>query len=202
MRVIRAASRLDFLRGIAVSGKPRRFGSYAKAGSGDGNAEMFGVYASEPQQILNRTRIGRRWSHPLSVSWTRRQIGYSKLAPPVHSRLGGELPTGVVAASANAFPREWAHAWQACCVGEAKSIESCRDLLEMFRVRTHEAGGRRTIACYKRALQVRGVIASAAVAEGTPSLRYPDVERFDRAFEDAQSHAEEHLDARYVSSHR
>ena len=60
-------------------------------------------------------------------------------------------------------------------------------------MRTYEAGGRRTIACYKRALQLLGVISSAAVAEGTPPLRYPDVDRFDRAFEDVQSRAEEKL---------
>ena len=185
-RLVRALSRLDFVRGIAAVGRRRRLGGYAKAAAGYRAAGEFSVYAGEPQQIFDPFRGRRGILGSVTDSWSRRYFG-------------GALPSGVMAASANAFPREWARAWQVCRVGDVKDIESCRELLETFGARTYQAGGRRSIACYKRAMQIRGVISSAAVAEGTPSLRHPDVDRFDRAFEDAQSCAEEQLGAPFTS---
>jgi len=185
-RLVRALSRLDFVRGIAAVGRRRHLGRYARAAARDRAAGRFGVYAGEPQQIFDLHRSRHRILRAAAGSWTRRH-------------LGDALPSGVMAASANAFPREWAHAWQACRAGDAEPIASCRELFETFRARTYEAGGRRTIACYKRALQVRGVISSAAVARGTPALRYPDVERFDRAFEQARACASKRLGAPFTS---
>jgi hypothetical protein len=63
-------------------------------------------------------------------------------------------------------------------------MERVRRVLEAFSVGTHAAGGKRTIACLKRALLRRGVITSDAVAAGTPALARPDAERFDEVFEE------------------
>ena len=70
-------------------------------------------------------------------------------------------------------------------------MDEVREVLEAWRVRTHRAGGKRTIACLKRALQSMGVISSAAVAPGTPELAAPDAARFDEAFEEIREMAVE-----------
>ena len=108
-------------------------------------------------------------------------------------RLRGGLPIGVVAGPANALPREWARAWQSCRAGDAERMEAVRSVVEAFRVGTRQAGGKRTIACLKRALLTLGVIGSDAVAPGTPHLTRPDVERFDAAFEQVRVLARERL---------
>ena len=75
----------------------------------------------------------------------------------------------MVSGPANALPREWARAWQVCRAGDAERMEQVRAVLESFHRGTHAAGGRRTIACFKRALLSMGVIGNATVAAGTPS---------------------------------
>ena len=176
---LRAFLNLDIVRGIAASGRILRMGAAVKSAANTRAHGGFGIYAGEALHF-DAFRPHRGVVGSVAGRWSRRQ-------------LGGALPLGVMAASANAFPREWARARQVGNVGETDRMRSCRAVLEAFRTRAFEAGGRRTIACYKRALNRLGVISSAAVARGTPALRYPDTERFDRAFEDVQSLAEEQI---------
>jgi hypothetical protein len=78
-------------------------------------------------------------------------------------------------------------------------MAAVREVLEAFRAGTRAAGGRRTIACLKRALVRLGVTSSDAVAPGTPSLARPDAERFDETFERVRTLARERLPAAWVS---
>jgi dihydrodipicolinate synthase/N-acetylneuraminate lyase len=114
-------------------------------------------------------------------------------------RMRGGLPVGVVAGPANALPREWARAWQVCRAGDGERMEQVRRVLEAFRSGTRLAGGKRSIACLKRALMHRGVITSDAVAEGTPALARPDAERFDTVFDEVRALAAELLAATWVT---
>jgi hypothetical protein len=68
-------------------------------------------------------------------------------------------------------------------------MDRVQQVLEAFSVGTRAAGGKRSIACLKRALLHLGVITSDAVAAGTPALARPDAERFDEVFEEVRGMA-------------
>ena len=94
------------------------------------------------------------------------------------------LPIGVGSGPANVLPSEWGRAWQGCRAGDVERMAEMQQIVEGFRSATEvAAGGRRTIACLKRALMLDGIISSAAVAPGTPALGAPDADRFDACYE-------------------
>lgn len=185
-RQVKALSRLDFVRGIKVSAPRRVLGNYTKAAAGFRERGDFGIYVGDAMQIFDLFRPRRGWLGVLSEHWQR-------------YRLRGGLPLGVVAGPANALPREWARAWQVCRAGDAERMEAVRQVLETFRVGTRAAGGKRTIACLKRALLRMGVATSDAVAAGTPELTRPDAERFDEVFESVRDLAAERLVPTWVT---
>jgi len=74
-----------------------------------------------------------------------------------------------------------------------------RSVLEAFREATQAAGGKRSIACLKRALRCIGVIESDAVAPGTPALGPEAAERFDAAFARVRELSRERIGAPWVS---
>jgi hypothetical protein len=78
-------------------------------------------------------------------------------------------------------------------------MERTRRVLETFREGTRASGGKRAVACLKRALRSSGVIASTAVAEGTPALSAPDAERFDEVWERVRALSRELLEAPFVT---
>jgi hypothetical protein len=78
-------------------------------------------------------------------------------------------------------------------------MERVQKVLEAFSVGTHAAGGKRSIACLKRALLQLGVIPSDAVAAGTPALARPDAERFDKIFEEVRGMASRLLVSTWVT---
>jgi dihydrodipicolinate synthase/N-acetylneuraminate lyase len=169
-RQVKDLSRLDFVRGIKVTAPRKVLGNYTRAAANFRERGEFGIYVGDAMLIFEIFRPRRGLSGALSAGWQRR-------------RLRGSLPCGVVAGPANVMPREWARAWQACRAGDAERMEAVRSVLEAFRVGTRQAGGKRTIACLKRALLTLGVVSSDSVARGTPTLARPDAERFDEAFE-------------------
>ncbi|MBW2240994.1 MAG: dihydrodipicolinate synthase family protein [Deltaproteobacteria bacterium] len=185
-RQVKALSRLDFVRGIKVSASKRVLGNYTKAAAGFRDRGEFGIYIGNAMLIFEifRPRTGVLGS--ISEHWQR-------------YRMRGGLPIGVVAGPANAMPREWARAWQLCRAGDAERMDRVQRIVEAFRVGTRAAGGKRTIACLKRALLSRGVISCDAVAEGTPALARPDAERFDAMFEEVRSQASELLVPTWVT---
>ncbi|MAE94276.1 MAG: hypothetical protein CL910_06415 [Deltaproteobacteria bacterium] len=185
-RQVKALSRLDFVRGIKVSAPKRVLGNYTKAAAGFRDRGEFGIYVGNAMLVFEIFRPRTGWLGSLSEHWQR-------------YRMRGGLPIGVVAGPANALPREWARAWQLCRAGDAERMDRVQRVVEAYRAGTRAAGGKRSVACLKRALLQRGVISSDAVAEGTPALARPDAERFDEVFEEVCNLASELLVSTWVT---
>lgn len=185
-RQVKALSRLDFVRGIKVSASRKVLGNYTRAAAGFRERGEFGIYVGDAMQIFDIFRPHRGPLGPIRERWRRR-------------RLRGGLPIGVVAGPANAIPREWARAWQVSRAGDVERMARVRRVVEAFRVGTRAAGGKRSIACLKRALLRLGVTHSEAVAPGTPELSRPDAERFDGVLEQVWSLARELLPPPWVT---
>ena len=185
-RQVKAMSRLDFVRGIKVSASRHVLGNYTKAAASFRERGEFGIYVGNAMLIFELFRPRSGWLGVIAEHWNR-------------YRLRGGLPIGVVAGPANALPREWARAWQMCRAGDAERMQQVRDVLEAFRLCTQEAGAKRSIACLKRALQLLGVIESAALAAGTPALEAPEMQRFDDAFRVVRELAVEKIGTPWVS---
>ena len=185
-RQVKALSRLDFVRGIKVSARRKVLGNYTKAAAGFRERGEFGIYVGNAHLIFELFRPWSGWLGTIAEHWNR-------------YRLSGSLPIGVVSGPANAMPREWARAWQVCRAGDAERMDQVRGVLELFRDRTRQAGGNRSIACLKRALLRMGVISSAAVARDTPSLAAPDAERFDAWFDEIRELARESIGDPWVT---
>jgi len=83
--------------------------------------------------------------------------------------------------------------------GDTERMDAVRSVLEAFRDATREAGGKRSIACLKRALRVLGVIQSDAVAPGTAPLGPEGAARFDAAFERVLQLSRERIGAPWIS---
>lgn len=177
---VKAMSRLDFVRGIKVSAPLKVLGNYTRAADNFRERGEFGIYVGNALLIFDIFRPRSGWLGTASEHWQK-------------WRMRGALPVGVVAGPANALPREWARAWQVCRAGDAQRMDEVREVLDAFRAATRQAGGKRTIACLKRALLQRGVITSDAVADGTPALAKPDADRFDALFEEVQALSAERL---------
>jgi dihydrodipicolinate synthase/N-acetylneuraminate lyase len=185
-RQVKALSRLDFVRGIKVSAPRKVLGNYTKAAASFRERGEFGIYVGDAMQIFEIFRPFRGPFGSIRERWRRR-------------RLRGGLPIGVVAGHANALPREWARAWQVCRAGDTERMERVRRVVEAFRAGTRAAGGKRSIACLKRALLRLGVTQSDAVAPGTPELSRPDAERFDEVLAEVRALAHELLEPPWVT---
>jgi dihydrodipicolinate synthase/N-acetylneuraminate lyase len=183
---VKAMSRLDFVRGIKVSASRRVLGNYTRAAKRFKDRGEFGIYVGNAKLIFDLYRPYHGWSGPVREHWDR-------------WHLSGGLPVGVVAGPANALPREWARAWQVCRAGDEERMNQAQRVVDAFRDRTVAAGGRRTLACLKRALYREGVISSACVAPGTPELSEADAERFDEAFAEVKALAAREIGAPWVT---
>jgi dihydrodipicolinate synthase/N-acetylneuraminate lyase len=185
-RQVKALSRLDFVRGIKVSAPRRVLGNYTQAAAGFRDRGDFGIYVGNAMLIFELFRPHSGWLGVIEEHWNR-------------YRLRGGLPIGVVAGPANALPREWARAWQACRAGDAEHMDAAERVLSAFRAATKAGGASRTIACLKRALLLQGVVASDAVAPGTPALGAAEAAQFDAAFERVRGLARELIEPTWVT---
>jgi dihydrodipicolinate synthase/N-acetylneuraminate lyase len=169
-RQVKALSRLDFVRGIKVSAPRKVLGNYTRAAASFNERGEFAIYVGDAMLIFDLFRPRTGIAGTVVDHWNR-------------WRLSGAIPAGVVAGPANVLPREWARAWQVCRAGDGERMEQVYEVLEAFREGTRAAGGRRTIACLKRALRSLGVISSDLVASGTPFLTRRDADAFDKVFD-------------------
>lgn len=168
-RQVKAMARLDFVRGVKVSAGKKVLGNYMKAAAKFRPRGEFGVYVGDPLLIFDIFRPRRGLAGVIAEYWNRYW-------------LWGSMPTGVVAGPANVLPREWQRAWRICQAGDAERMRECEAVFEAFRASTRNAGGKRTLACLKRALRTLGVITKDCVAKGTPELSADEAQRFDAAF--------------------
>jgi dihydrodipicolinate synthase/N-acetylneuraminate lyase len=172
-RDVKRMSQVDYIRGIKVTANKSVLGNYTRAASHFRLAHEFAVYAGNPLLIFDlfapAAGLVRRARH----YWNRYLTQ-------------GSLPYGIVAGPANPMPREWQRAWQICRARDAALMEHYRSVLEGFRdaCRFARAGTsyQPAIACLKAALVELGVIASDAVARGTPSLDEAERREFARRF--------------------
>lgn len=183
---VKAMSRLDFIRGIKVSASRRVLGNYTRAAKSFKDRGEFGIYVGNAKLIFDLYRPYHGFFGPVREHWDR-------------WRLSGGLPVGVVSGPANALPREWAWAWQVCRAGDEERMGRAQRVVDAFRDRTFAAGGRRTLACLKRALYIEGVISSPCVAPGTPQLTSVDAERFDEAFAEVKALAAREIGAPWLT---
>jgi dihydrodipicolinate synthase/N-acetylneuraminate lyase len=186
-RQVKAMSRLDFVRGIKVSATRKVLGNYTKAAASFRERGEFGIYVGNAMLIFELFRPYRGVLGTIAEHWHR-------------YRMQGAVPIGVVSGPANAQPREWARAWQVCRAGDLERMSEMQAIVDGFRAASEvAAGGRRTIACLKRALLLDGVISSAAVAPGTPALAGPDADRFDARYEGVREAVRAQLGAPWVT---
>lgn len=177
---VKAMSRLDFVRGIKVSASNKVLGNYTRAAKSFKDRGEFGIYVGNAKLIFDIYRPYRGALGVVREHWDR-------------WRRAGGMPVGVVAGPANALPREWAFAWQVCRAGDEERMDQAQRVVDAFRDRTVAAGGKRTLACLKRALYREGVISSPCVAPGTPALASVDAERFDEAWESVKALAAQEI---------
>jgi len=183
---VKAMSRLDFIRGIKVSASRKVLGNYTRAAKSFKDRGEFGIYVGNAKLIFDIYRPHHGIFGAVREHWNR-------------WRLSGGLPVGVVSGPANALPREWAWAWQVCRAGDEERMNCAQRVVDAFRDRTFAAGGRRTLACLKRALYREGVISSPCVAPGTPQLTSVDAERFDEAFAEVKALAASEIGAPWLT---
>jgi dihydrodipicolinate synthase/N-acetylneuraminate lyase len=189
-RHVKALSRLDFVRGIKVSGRRRVLGNYMRAAASFRDRGEFGIYVGDAMLIFEIFHPRSGWLGPVAERWNRH-------------RLRGAVPIGVVSGPANALPREWARAWQVSRAGDAERMDQVKEVLDAFlRCALASADGRPgmpLIACTKRALRGLGVVSSDVVAPGTPQLSEAAARRFDDGFRAVRALARERIGAPWVS---
>lgn len=171
-RDVKALSRLEWVRGIKVSGSRAVLGNYAKAAANF--RDDFVLFAGNAMLAFDLFL-------PRRGLWGRAVEAWN------HYLLHARLPAGVVAGWANLAPALWAEAWKACRAGDAERMLSARARLAALSAASlfdDGKGGRakRTIACLKEGLRIEGVVSCAAVAPGTKALTGAEAGEFARRY--------------------
>jgi dihydrodipicolinate synthase/N-acetylneuraminate lyase len=157
-RIVKHLSRLPWVRGVKVSASRRVIGNYTKAALHYKLPGEFGIYIGNAMLIFEMYRPSHGLLGRLREGWRDHLLYYT---PPI----------GVVSGPANCMPREWQKAWRVCWAGDDELTDFYKDLCSRFEeICGFDEDGRRvmkTIACIKCALELDGVIPSAAVGPGT-----------------------------------
>jgi len=160
-RIVKHLSRLPWVRGIKVSAPRRVIGNYTKAALHYKQPGEFGIYIGNAMLIFEMYRPSHGLFGRLREGWR-------------DHLLHDTPPIGVVSGPANCLPREWQKAWRVCWAGDDELTDVYQDLCSRFEeICGFDENGRRVtkmIACIKRALELDGVISSAAVGRGTNTL--------------------------------
>jgi dihydrodipicolinate synthase/N-acetylneuraminate lyase len=160
-RIVKHLSRLPWVRGVKVSASRRVIGNYTKAALHYKLPGEFGIYIGNAMLIFEMYRPSHGLLGRLREGWRDHLLHYT---PPI----------GVVSGPANCMPREWQKAWRVCWAGDDELTDVYQDLCSRFEeICGFDEDGRRvmkTIACIKCALELDGVISSAAVGRGTKAL--------------------------------
>jgi dihydrodipicolinate synthase/N-acetylneuraminate lyase len=158
---LKQLSRLDYVLGVKVSAGAKVVGNYLKGARHFKRAHEFGLYLGNVNLAFSLFKPAHGLAGALREAWFR-------------FWLRGELPVGVVSGPANLFPREWKRAWRACLAGEEGLMaryQACfESLSSAWRFEHQGKKASKSLACMKAALESEGLLASAAVASGTPAL--------------------------------
>jgi len=165
-RQVKQLARLDFVVGIKVTASRRRIGHYTKASAHFNEAHEFAIYAGNAHAIFDIFRPPRGLAEVVKDRWNR-------------FLMHGSIPVGVVPSYANLYPREWQFVWQACLAGDNERLLSLAEAFREFSSLCAFDGKKKTVACMKYGLTLRGVIESSLVAPGTPELTSEDEAEFD-----------------------
>jgi dihydrodipicolinate synthase/N-acetylneuraminate lyase len=189
---VKEMSRLAYVRGVKVTASKSVLGNYTRAASHFKLAHEFAIYTGNPllcfELFASPAGLGGMARH-----WWNRYLTQ-------HS-----LPYGVVAGPANAMPREWQRAWQVCRAQNVELMALYRRALEEFRDACQfirpTGPSNPAIACLKAALAEAGVIASEAVAPGTPPLEKDERREFGRRLRQLRAQWAEILEPVWLSEY-
>ncbi|MEK6322521.1 MAG: hypothetical protein AABN33_12660 [Acidobacteriota bacterium] len=173
-RDVKRLSRLPFIFGMKVSASRRVLGNYTKGAGHFKDKGEFGIYIGNAMLMFQMLKLEDGLLGRVREYWNR-------------YLLHNELPIGVVSGPANAMPREWQRAWRACYAGDERLMSIYKSAFEQFSAaRFWQAGDPvdKSIACFKHALKLDGVITSDLVAEGTPALEANERLEFARSYEE------------------
>jgi dihydrodipicolinate synthase/N-acetylneuraminate lyase len=166
-REVKRLSRLPFVFGVKVSASRRVLGNYTKGAGHYKDKGEFGIYIGNAMLMFQVFTLADGLLGRVREYWNR-------------YLLHNELPIGVVSGPANVLPREWQRAWRACFAGDQRLMPVYQAAFDQFNAACRFAHAGKSIdkmlACLKYALKLDGVIASDAVATGTPALS-PDERR-------------------------
>jgi dihydrodipicolinate synthase/N-acetylneuraminate lyase len=187
-RIVKHLSRLPWVRGVKVSASCRVIGNYTKAALHYKLPGEFGIYIGNAMLIFEMYRPSHGLFGRLREGWRDHLLHYT---PPI----------GVVSGPANCMPREWQKAWRVCWAGDDELTDVYKDLCSRFEeICGFDEGGRRvmkTIACIKCALEIDGVISSAAVGRGTRALSDEQKKTFSDNYHALRHYARKRIDANW-----
>jgi dihydrodipicolinate synthase/N-acetylneuraminate lyase len=187
-RIVKHLSRLPWVRGVKVSASRRVIGNYTKAALHYKLPGEFGIYIGNAMLIFEMYRPSHGLLGRLREGWRDHLLHYT---PPI----------GVVSGPANCMPREWQKAWRVCWAGDDELTDVYQDLCSRFEeICGFDEDGRRvikTIACIKCALELDGVISSAAVGRGTSALSDKQKKTFSDNYHALCHYARKRIDANW-----
>jgi dihydrodipicolinate synthase/N-acetylneuraminate lyase len=187
-RIVKHLSRLPWVRGVKVSASRRVIGNYTKAALHYKLPSEFGIYIGNAMLIFEMYRPSHGLLGRLREGWRDHLLHYT---PPI----------GVVSGPANCMPREWQKAWRVCWAGDDELTDVYRDLCSRFEeICGFDEDGRRVmkiIACIKCALELDGVISSAAVGRGTRTLSDEQKKTFSDNYHALCHYARKRIDANW-----
>lgn len=189
-RDVKRLSRLPFIFGVKVSAPRRVLGNYTKGALHYKDKGEFGIYVGNAMLMFQVFRMDDGLRGRIREYWNR-------------YLLHNELPIGVVSGPANALPREWQRAWRACFSGDERLMAVYKSIFEEFSAacRFSDDGKevKKSVACFKQALKIEGVIESSAVAKGTRQLTDDQRRAFEIRYERIKKKLLEQTDPLWVS---
>ncbi|HKY04504.1 MAG TPA: dihydrodipicolinate synthase family protein [Blastocatellia bacterium] len=189
-RDVKRLSRLPFIFGLKVSAPRRVLGNYTKGAGHFKDKGEFGIYVGDAMLMFQVFRLEDGFIGRVKEYWNR-------------YLLHNELPIGVVSGPANALPREWQRAWRACFAGDERLMAVYKSAFEQFssacRFTTGNKTVKKSIACFKHALKIEGVIESDRVAEGTAALTEGERTEFASKYRGIKERLAEMTDDTWVS---
>jgi dihydrodipicolinate synthase/N-acetylneuraminate lyase len=187
---LRQMGRLSYIHGIKVTAAKEVLANYALPPSYFKLGGNFAIYPGNAYLIFDLFQ-------PLEGIAERMREYWSRYTTP---RL---VPHGVVAGASNVLPREWQRSWQVCRDGNSELMRRYEPIMQSFRTACEfiRSGDlyKPAIACLKAALADLGVIASDAVAPGTPELDAAERREFLRRFRDIRRRAAVTLEPEWLS---